>query len=290
MIPLYIFLLALAMDLLGEPPESIHPVVWIGKTIRISSRSGNALFITISCISFWILLIIFLLSLSFLIHPLLGIFVSAYFLKSTFSIRCLLQKAKEVKELIKSDLEKAREELKWLVGRNTRNLSKEETASATIESIAENYVDAILSPIFFFLIFSIGGVIAGVAAAIAYKVIDTMDSMLGYPWIPYGKLPAVLDDIANFIPARISISPFILLSFFSQDVIKIIGRDHRKAGINSGYPISAVSGMLKVKLRKPGFYTIGEGREPIPEDISKGIKLILGCAGITLLVAVFLLL
>ena len=182
---LLILSVALAIDLvLGEPPRLIHPVVWMGKITSFLARGSNsrspfiqfvygagiALF-TIGLFTapaYFILL--YLKSLSFVAYVILG----ALLLKPTFSLRELRQAALRVKRLLlKERLDEARLELGSLVSRNTRGLPKPLIVSATVESVAENTCDSFVAPLFYFLLL-------GVPGAIAYRVVNTLDAMVGY--------------------------------------------------------------------------------------------------------------
>ena len=208
---LAVFLLAIAFDiLLGEPPARVHPVVWIGKFIaflrahaRPTRAGGIALAIAV--------IVATVLSGHLAVKaagyvPLLPLLVSAYLFKSTFAIRCLLQVSRDIGQMIDRDMEEAKSMLPALVGRDTTSLSRSQASSAVIESLSENYVDSILSPIFYYLLFAPLGL--GLEAALAFKAISTMDSMIGYKTRGLKELGfagAKLDDLANFIPARLSI-------------------------------------------------------------------------------------
>jgi len=208
---LAVLLIATALDiLLGEPPARIHPVVWIGKLIgflrsraRPSRLQGIAIaFIVVLCTVLTGHLLVRLAA----PVPLLPLLVSAFLLKSTFAIRCLLHTSADIGRMIDQDIDSAKSMLPALVGRETSTLSRSQAVSAVIESLSENYVDSILSPIFYYLLFEPFGL--GLEAALAFKAISTMDSMLGYKTRELrdlGFAGARLDDLANFIPARLSI-------------------------------------------------------------------------------------
>ena len=158
--------------------------------------------------------------------------------------------------MIDSNIDEAKKMLPALVGRETKDLTPGLAASAVIESISENYVDTIISPLFYFLIFSPFGL--GLEAALAFKAMSTMDSMLGYKTKglkEIGYVPAKLDDIANYIPSRLSI---LLIALArpprAAEAIASALRDHSKTpSPNSGWPMSAAAGSLGVKLEKPGY-------------------------------------
>ena len=135
--------------------------------------------------------------------PFLPLLVSAFLFKSTFAIHCLLQVSSDIGSMIDQDIDEAKKMLPALVGRDTCTLTHAQASSAVIESLSENYVDSILSPFFYYLLFEPFGL--GLEAALAFKAISTMDSMVGYKTRGLKELGfagAKLDDLANFIPAR----------------------------------------------------------------------------------------
>ena len=279
---LAVFLLAVAYDiLLGEPPAKVHPVVWIGKMIaflRARARPSKASGIALAMI----VIIVTVLSGHIAVKaagfvPLLPLFVSAYLFKSTFAIRCLLQVSRDIGQMIDRDMEEAKSMLPALVGRDTTMLSKNQASSAVIESLSENYVDSILSPIFYYLLFAPLGL--GLEAALAFKAISTMDSMVGYKTKglkEIGFAGAKLDDLANYIPARLSI---ILIALArpagAGAALRAALRDHgRTPSPNSGWPMAALAGALHIRLEKPGYYVLEEdGNEPENLDVPRALHL-----------------
>jgi adenosylcobinamide-phosphate synthase len=181
---------------------------------------------------------------------------------------------------IKNDLErglmeKVRADLKTFVGRNTSELNELQASSAVIESLAESFVDGILSPLFYFLLFGLPG-------ALAYRMINTLDSMVGYrkePFKELGYASARLDDIVNWIPARLSLLFIFLASVIfgkPSRAFRTCIRDHNKtASPNSGWSMSTVSGAFGVRLEKIGYHILGaEYDEPQPVHISRAINLV----------------
>jgi len=281
---LEVFALAAAFDILvGEPPASIHPVIWIGRLIsRLRKLAPNtmigglavaALVIFGTIVSGYILVYI-----ASLVLPALGLLMAAYLLKSTFAVRCLLETSQSIGRAIDDDLNSAKSMLPALVGRKTEGLTSAQARSAVIESLSENYVDSVLSPIFYYLLFEPFGL--GLEAALGFKAISTMDSMLGYKTkdlIHMGFVPAHLDDLANYIPARLSIF-LIALSNPGKagKALSTAFRDHGKTpSPNSGWPMSAAAGALGVRLDKPEYYVLlEEGSEPRREDIARALRLV----------------
>lgn len=293
-----VLLLAVAIDVVfGEFPAAIHPVVWIGRLIsrleKIAPNKGRkayGVFILLICTLLPVIVASLLMYVSFLISPLLFMLVSAFFLKSTFSIGGLISTATDIQEHLENDdVDLAKETLPALVGRDPSNLSEQEISSAAIESLAENYVDTILSPLLFFLIL-------GVPGAILYKTVNTLDSMIGYKDEEYRELgwaSARADDILNYIPARLS--PLFLLpaSFMAggsfREGVRTWKQDRRETSSpNSGWSMSILSGALQRKLSKTGHYTLGEDYPPPePVHINKAANIIWAATAIMLLVFIF---
>jgi adenosylcobinamide-phosphate synthase len=295
---LAVFLIAVAWDiLLGEPPATIHPVVWIGKLIaflRARARPSRASGIGLAVI----VIVSTVLAGHLLVHvagyvPLLSIVVSAFLFKSTFAMRCLLQVSADIGQMIDRDLEGAKSMLPALVGRDTSSLTRSQASSAVIESLSENYVDSILSPIFFYLLFSPLGV--GLEAALAFKAVSTMDSMVGYKTRglkEIGFAGARLDDALNFIPARLSIF-LIALGHPSRAgaSLRTAFRDHaRTPSPNSGWPMAACAGSLGIRLEKPGYYVLlDEGAQPQTSDVPTALSLMQATIAITIAAALLIL-
>src|SRR6056297_116119 len=199
----------------GEPPECVHPVVWIGRLIgwvkRAFMEAGGG------WLAGWVLLIVvsggaglagyYALLFAGNFSVTLGVVLSIYLLKSTLSGRSLLEASRGVAEGIDGDPERARSDLIALVGRDRSDLSEGEMRSATVESLFENVVDSFISPLFYFLIGVQFGLEVGVAAALLFKAVNTVDSMVGYRTKDLARLGyagARVDDLLNWIPARLS--------------------------------------------------------------------------------------
>src|SRR3712207_2427526 len=125
-----------------------------------------------------------------------------FMMATCMSTKCLADEAKKVYDrLIEGNIVETRRQLSYIVGRDTSNLSEKEIIRATVETVAENTVDGTISPLFY-------GILGGAPLAMVYKAVNTMDSMLGYKnekYINIGRYPAILDDVFNYIPARISL-------------------------------------------------------------------------------------
>ena len=285
---LLILSIALAIDLvLGEPPRPIHPVVWVGKVISFLERGGISQRpwvqfiygsgITLVTIGLFVtpayFMLLYLKSFSLVAYVIIG----AVLYKSTFSLRGLRQAALRLKRLLVEDkLNEARLELRSLVSRDTHGLSKLLVVSATVESVAENTCDSFVAPLFYFLLL-------GVPGAIAYRVVNTLDAMVGYhgEYEYLGKFASRLDDVLNFIPARLTALLLVLATFLSGRGApaswRVMLHDHAKTeSPNAGWTIAAMAGGLGVQLEKVGHYRLGEADTPlIPETIDAALNLML---------------
>jgi len=288
--------LALVIDLaLGEPPRLIHPVVWMGKVISLLERVnvGRSTFvqllygfvITLTIIGLFTAPVYFMLfylkSLSFVAYVIVG----AVLLKSTFSLRELWRVALRVKRLLlKEKLDEARCELRSLVSRDTEGLPKPLLVSATVESVAESTCDSFVAPLFYFLLPLLFGVpgLFGILGAVAYRVVNTLDAMVGYhgKYEYLGKFASKLDDVLNFIPARLTALLLALASLLSrrgaQASWQVVFGEHSKTeSPNAGWPIAAMAGGLNVQLEKVGHYRLGRANALlVPETIDAALKLV----------------
>jgi adenosylcobinamide-phosphate synthase len=213
---------------------------------------------------------------SYLLHPAVYVIIGAWFLKSSFSLRELRKTALRVKELLLGeDKDKLHNELRALVSRDTSELSEPLLVSAAVESVAESICDSFVAPLFYFLFL-------GVPGAIAYRAVNTLDSMTGYhgKYEYLGKFASRLDDILNYIPARLTALLLILASFATGRGIRApwrvaLSEHSRTESPNAGWTIAAVAGALNVRLQKEGHYTLGEaGAPPVPQTIDDSLELV----------------
>jgi len=273
--PLLIFILALDIDLaFSEPPNALHPVFWMGKVISFLMKHGYGLSpaaqfvyglgVTLVTIGIFTVPVYFLLIYLRGFHLVAYIVAAAVIFKTCFSLRGLRLAALKIRNLLVEDkLAEARLELRALVGRDTSRLDKNLMISAAVESVAENICDSFFAPLFYFAIF-------GVAGAVAYRAINTLDAMIGHhgEYEYLGKFAARLDSAANFIPARIAALVMVLSSWLCRakagSAWRIMRRDHRKTeSPNAGWTMSAIAGALEVQLEKVGYYKLGDSHSPL---------------------------
>ena len=304
----YQVIVALALDLLlGDPQWLPHPVRLIGwLTARLEGNSRALLpakaagvatvLLTLTATGFatWTLL-----AGANALHPALGTAVSILLLYTSFAVRDLIRHGQQVSQaLAANDLPLARQRVAWLVSRDTAHLDAQGVSRATVESIAENLVDGITAPLFFALL-------GGPIGVMLYKAASTMDSMFGYKnerYREFGWAAARLDDLLNFLPARLTgcLIPLaaLLLGLDWRNSWRIFRRDRlNHASPNSGHSEAAVAGALTVRLGGTNIYfgqtlhkpTIGEAYRAIePQDIRRTNRLILLAAALTLVVLLLL--
>jgi adenosylcobinamide-phosphate synthase len=208
------------------------------------------------------------------IHPWLGLAASIFFIYTSLSVRSLFEESQPVLQYLKeADLVKARASLSNIVGRDTINLKENEIVRATVETVAESTVDGIIAPLFF-------AVLGGAPLAIAYKAINTMDSLFGYKneaYRDFGWASARLDDLANWLPARLAL-PVIALGaevcgLSGKNSLAIAIRDGTKhPSPNSGFPEAAMAGALGVRLGGTSSYSGELNQKPFIGDDLRELK------------------
>uniref|UniRef100_A0A7C1FFF6 Cobalamin biosynthesis protein CobD n=1 Tax=Ammonifex degensii TaxID=42838 RepID=A0A7C1FFF6_9THEO len=229
----------------------------------------------------------------------LGLLAEVYLVATTLALKGLAQAAEEVRRsLVAGNLQLARERVAAIVGRDTANLGPQEVVRAAVESVAENTVDAVVAPLFY-------TIVGGAPLALAYRAVNTLDSMVGYRDERYrylGWASARLDDLANFLPARLAGALFVLAAVLLRGnwrrVWRTIRRDGRKhPSPNSGISEAAVAGFLGVRLGGPAIYQgvpsfrpyLGESLVSLaPEHIGDAVRLLYVVGLLALLVGVSL--
>lgn len=298
--------MAFILDLaLGDPLWYPHPVIAMGKYIgtfekkvRKYIHSPKGLFISgiilvITTFSITVGIGLFILWISKILHFILYELISVVLIWNCFALKCLSQEAMKIfRALDRGDIEQARIQLSYLVARETKWLNEEQITRAAVETIVENASDGVIAPMFYMFL---GGPVLG----LGYKAINTMDSMVGYKnekYEDFGKSAAVIDDIANFIPARITglliVAAAAVFKMDYKSAWKILIRDRRKhKSPNAGYPEAAAAGALNIELGGSNIYfgetvykpTIGENiRPPQYEDIKKAVQLLYGSSFLAL--------
>ena len=276
-------LIAILLDLaIGDPYSFPHPVKTMGKIISMeeklarkvsNSREGlkfAGFFITVFNIILAFILPYLLLKFLKKYNTIYNI-VNIYLIYTCIAARSLHKEAMKVYYALDDGIEKARYQLSFIVGRDTMDLTEKEIIKADIETVAENTADGVIAPLFYIML--LGG-----PGGLMYKMVNTMDSMLGYKnekYMDLGFFPAKVDDIYNYIPARLTGILMCLSSILKYDMIngfKIMFRDRKNhASPNSAYSEAAVAGLLNIQLGGKSNYfgkvvekpSIGDNIKPI---------------------------
>ena len=308
---LCICLIGMILDwIFGDPVWLYHPVRIIGKWIAFlekilrklaGDQEGNEKKLLIAGGILWTLVILAsaavpmgILYLAEKFSPCAAFVLECFWCYQLLAARSLGKESKKVyKKLIQDDLPGARLAVSMIVGRDTENLTVEGVTKAAVETVAENTNDGVIAPLIYMLI---GGPILG----FVYKAVNTMDSMLGYKnekYLYFGRVAAKMDDVAGFIPARISALLMILASCLlgmdGKNALWIWKRDRRKhASPNAAQTEAVCAGALQVQLAGDAWYfgkkhekdTIGDPiRDIEPKDILRSEKLMIGTEVLTFL-------
>ena len=283
--------IAYVLDLIfGDPQNVVHPVQVIGKIISAGEKvllrkkykflAGAVLNIFTVSIMYTLM---YLISKSVKISVFFMI-IEIYLMYTIFSINSLAREGNRVYRILKEgDIEKARKDLSYLVSRDTETMDEKMIIRSTMETISENTVDGIVAPMFYMFL-------GGMPLAMAYKAINTLDSMVGYKnekYMDFGKFSAKVDDAANFIPARITgiliVLASMILGYDYKNSLKIFIRDRKNhSSPNSAHSEASVAGALGVRFGGKVSYfgkeidkpTIGDKTKEFElEDIRKNIRI-----------------
>ena len=285
-----LLLSAFLLDLVvGDPPWFPHPVVLMGKLISSGDRflwTGNIcrdfvsgmvlslVLIAVTILASWALLY----SLTFM-SPLIAFVLTAGLASTTLATRGLLDAITRIETSLRSgNLVEAREKLGHIVGRETSALNEDKVLRASLESLAENTSDGIVAPLFYLFL-------GGIPLAMTYKAVNTLDSMIGYRterYCYFGKFAARLDDVANFIPARLTAVLMVVSTFLVRLntglALRVLWRDHANhLSPNAGYPEATLAGALGIRLGGSSVYfgkeiwkpTMGDDLTPVNIEMLK---------------------
>jgi adenosylcobinamide-phosphate synthase len=280
-LPALVLAAALIIDrIAGDPHSALHPVALLGRFIgwwgkpflyppQLQRLAGVIFWF---CTAILFTLPFFLVTWFFPWY--IYLLCAPFLLKACFAWRALEDHARAVVDAVKDGLDTGREKVQLLVSRNTADLDEEHILSAAYESASENLTDSIVSPLLFFAVFGLFG-------AALYRAANTMDAMLGYrdERERLGWCSARMDDVFNFIPARIT-TLFLLLYFAAHGRLykawAILQRDGKnRPGFNGGIVMAAMAGGIGIRFEKPGVYTIGDPERSLEEggpDIIRAIR------------------
>ena len=277
-------LIGWVLDLLfGDPQRLPHPIVWFGKTIafcehRLNKGSHRKLKGALVAIG----LIAATFAIGTMINwycnttllPIINAVIVFYCLAGT----TLIREVRQVFHALDCSLEEGRTQVARIVGRDTSELSAQEVRTAALETLAENLSDGVIAPLFWLAVL-------GAPGMLAYKMVNTLDSMIGYKterYRDFGCWAAHIDDVANYIPARLTALLMIITQKEPSLLCKFVWRYGQKhASPNSGYPEAALAGILNCRFGGPHYYFgelfdkpyIGENdRELTTEDMKKAVR------------------
>lgn len=302
-------ILAIILDIIiGDPYSFPHPVKLMGRIISFEDKlarkianskqglklAGFIIVITNILLGFFVP---YILLKSIKEYKIIYNIVNTYLIYTCIAARCLDYEATKVLEALEQGIEKARTRLSYIVGRETKNLSEKEIIRATVETVAENTSDGVIAPLFYIMLL-------GVPGGLAYKFINTMDSMLGYmndKYTDLGFFPAKVDDIFNYIPARIT-GVFMCIGsmarFNIKDGLRIMIRDRKNhKSPNCAYPEGAVAGLLGIQLGGNNYYygklvekpTIGTRVRDIEKiDIKNTIEIMYRSEGLLMIIYILI--
>ena len=269
---------AITLDLIfGDPRNKYHPTAWIGNFIgnlvpmfknenAYFEKFGGIIIVLISTATVGALLLLFNLKLDSIIGNeiltiIISIIVGAILLKTTIAIRGMEKHALRIVDALENDnIDEARTNLAMITKRKTKDLDKNHVLSGALESISENTVDGITGPLFYFALFGLPG-------AFVYRVVNTIDSMIGYKTEMFrnlGWFGANCDNVLNYLPSRITGLVMVLASMLLgndwKQSYEILKKDSWKTSSpNAGYPMAALAGALDTKFQKVDHYSIGAG-------------------------------
>ena len=240
--------------LLGDPSWLPHPVVGFGKMISFGEKQlnkGSHRMLKGALMAIFLIGFVFAIT-WFICYPLTSYFKLFTSILIFFCLAgtTLIREVREVFRAVDRSLEEGRKQVARIVGRDTSELSAQEIRTAALETLAENLSDGVIAPLFWLAV-------GGVPAMMAYKMVNTLDSMIGYRterYKDFGCWAARIDDIANYIPARLT-ALLMVLAAGKPQLIGFVWRNGRKhASPNSGYPEAALAGALDCRFGGPHYY------------------------------------
>jgi adenosylcobinamide-phosphate synthase len=287
--------------LLGDPRRLPHPIRLFGNVIAFFEKRWNrnahrrlkgALLTVMLVAGVWT--IFFVAEQLLRPYPVVAYIFAVVFIFYGLANRSLIGEALEVEKVLSNEgLEAGRKRLSWIVGRDTSQLNATQIRTAVLETLAENLSDGVVAPLFYYAI-------GGVPLLFAYKMVNTLDSMIGYKserYRQFGCFAARTDDVLNFIPARITALVMLLVTFRWDVAPFVLKYGPKHASPNSGYPESAMAGILKCRFGGPNVYHgvlvekpyIGENqREISAKDIRRACAVNFAVATVAVVVIVLL--
>ena len=245
-------------QLLGDPEKLPHPIVGFGHLISFGEKrlnKGKSVFAKGALMTIFLTGSIYFTSYLFInitanYNYIFNLLLTAIIVFYCLSARTLRSEVRQVFEALKQSTEAGRKQLSRIVGRDTATLEPQHIRSAALETLAENLSDGVIAPLFWF------GVL-GVPGMLTYKMINTLDSMIGYKndrYFYFGKFAARLDDVANYIPARITALLMLLVTANLSKITFVLKNGSQHSSPNSGYPEAALAAILNCRFGGPNRY------------------------------------
>ncbi|MBQ2179667.1 MAG: cobalamin biosynthesis protein CobD [Prevotella sp.] len=237
---------------IGDPARLPHPIVWFGKMIAFGEHRlnrGNHRMLKGGLMSIGLIVLVFAVT-WFLCHQLSMIVIDVIIIFYCLAGTTLIREVRAVFLALDRSLDEGRQQVARIVGRDTSELSAQEVRTAALETLAENLSDGVIAPLFWLAIL-------GVPGMLAYKMVNTLDSMIGYKterYKDFGCWAAHIDDVANYIPARLT-AFLMILATGRLGLLRFVwkyGRNH--ASPNSGYPEAALASILNCRFGGPHYY------------------------------------
>lgn len=272
--------------ILGDPVWMPHPIVWFGNTVAKCDKifnKGRYKIIKGALVTLSLVLLVFfgfflITYYAYKLNIYFGIGIESIVIFYGIAGTTLIREGKAVFFELEKSLDAGRKQVSRIVGRNTSQLSYDQVGAATLETMAENLSDGVVAPLFWYAI-------AGIPGIMTYKMINTLDSMIGYKsdkYIYFGKFAAKLDDVANYIPARLTALLMIVVSRSVRAFKFVLKYGKAHSSPNAGYPEAALAGILNVRFGGTSVYFGKEVKKPFigenqrsftQKDILKAIQI-----------------
>jgi len=245
-------------QLFGDPEKLPHPIVGFGHLILFGEKRlnrGNFLFAKGAFMTIFLTVSVYLIthliiSLTTNYNYIFNLLLTAIIVFYCLSARTLRSEVRQVFEALEQSTDAGRKQLSRIVGRDTATLQPQQIRSAALETLAENLSDGVIAPLFWFALL-------GAPGMLAYKMINTLDSMIGYKndrYFYFGKFAARLDDVANYVPARITAGLMLLVTADLSKISFVLKNGSHHSSPNSGYPEAALAAILNCRFGGPNSY------------------------------------
>ncbi|WP_062053834.1 adenosylcobinamide-phosphate synthase CbiB [Aquimarina longa] len=251
-------LIGYILDLiLGDPRWLPHPIRLFGNCIAYGEKLLNTssfrfikgMVLTLGLVMATVLFFYYAQKMS-TPYPIIYYTFTSIFVFYALANKSLIDEGKAVFKALSEGVIQGRKRLSWIVGRETDQLHPQQIKTAVFETLSENLSDGVIAPLFYYALF-------GVSGAMGYKMINTLDSMIGYKnkrYIDFGKFAAKLDDVANYIPARVTAFLMLLVTLKLHKIPFVLRYGKQHSSPNAGYPEAALAAILDCRFGGPNYY------------------------------------